>query len=182
MSARQAPPTEAEVLGALEQETIYKGQDGPQWKVAGRLDVADRIARNRGWDGIEGLGFPGRPQMIGKYVSVGAVQKVLEKLDAETKVYAFYGRHKFIAVGYGVNPNGLYYLSQPALDRLLAERRKRWQKDVEKAALATAQERVLAEHPADVDKYRQENLAGLLAAEPDWQAMLNEDQEAEAGA
>lgn len=191
MTSRVAPPTEDEVVAALLRETVSEIDTGgggtrQRWSPASRIDVAERIARSRGWDGTSGwyttgAGYtPSRANAIGKWVSIKAVQAILDRLYNEDRAHAFFGTSRFIATEYGVNPRQTYYLSQEALDLMLAERRKRWMEGVEIAARDAAQQKVLAEHAADVERYRQENLTAGLADEPDWQAMLDDDKEAEA--
>jgi hypothetical protein len=173
-------PTEDEVLAALLRETV--GEVRPYWSPASRVDVSDRIARSRGWNGSQGYERtpaghnPTRASVIGKWVSIKAVQKVLDRLYSEDRVHAFYGSSRFIAGSYGTSPRQVYYLSQEALDLMLAARRKAWLERAEQDALEAAQQKVLEEHAADVERYRQENLTTWLPKEPDWQAMLNDDE------
>lgn len=188
MSTRVAPPTEDEVLAALLRETISEtniggGETRPHWSPASRIDVAERIARSRGWDGTKGwettpAGYtPSRSSVIGKWVSIKAVQEILDRLYSEGRVHAFSGTSRFVSGEYGVDPRQTYYLSQEALNLMMARRRQYWLEATERDALSAAEKRVLDEHAADVAMYQQENLAGLLLTEPDWQAMLNDDEE-----
>lgn len=176
--ARLDPPTEDEVLAALEKETVY-GTAGTGWRAANRIDVAERIARSRGWNGIEGTerarsgAQPTRAVAIGKWVNVKAVQEVLEKLRSQDKAYAFLGGHPFIAGKYGITPGHVYYLSQEALDRAIEGQRKSWLERAEVDALAAAKELVLQEHAEDVEKHRRSFLAAVLPTEPNWQDIVN---------
>lgn len=188
MTTKTTPPTEDEVLTALLRETtsstdIGGGKTLHNWSPASKTDVAERIARMRGWNGTEGwettaAGYtPSRGTVIAKRISIKAVQEVLDRLYGEDRVHAFYGHHRVVAGQYGVDPRVTYYLSQEALDLMLTQKREWWVKSQREAALEAAQQRVLREHAPEVAEYEQETLAKLLAAEPDWQAILNDDQE-----
>lgn len=173
-------PTEDEVLAALEKATV---KDGRSWKPANRIDVAEAVARSRGWNGTQGYdrtpaGYnPTRASVIGQWVSVKAVTDILGSLNNQAKAYAFYGGHKFIAGSYGITASHVYYLSQEALNRAIEGQRQRWVEGVQFDARQAAEAQVLMERRDDVERYQQENLTALLAKEPDWQAMLNDDDE-----
>lgn len=184
-TTKLAPPTEDEVLAALAKTTAPTDKHNPlYYRPANRVDVAEAVARSRGWNGNDGFDRlpsgqnPTRVSVVGRWVSVKAVQEILDRLHSEDKAYAFYGSHKLVAGSYGVAPGYVYYLSQEAVDRALAVQRKRWIESTEADALEAASQRVLAEHADDVERYRLANLAAKMTAEPNWNDLLDIDEEA----
>jgi hypothetical protein len=63
------------------------------------------------------------------------------------------------------------------VDRAIEVQRKRWLQKVESDAVDAAKEMVLAEHAADVEKYRLSFRTAQLPTEPNWQDMLKYDDE-----
>lgn len=189
-TTKKAPPTEEEVMAALLRETVRETNTGgdtsrKDWSPANQIDVADRIARMRGWDGSKGYattsaGYnPTRARVIGQLVSIKAVQEILDRLYSEGRVHAFFGSHRVISAQYGVNPRSTYYLTDEALDLLVAQKRRQWLERSEIDALDAARQKVLDEHADAVERYRSANLAALLPQEPDFRTwMLADDTEA----
>lgn len=192
-TTKKAPPTEDEVMAALTRETVsWTPEPAPanrrkNWGPASRLDVAHVIALSRGWDGFAGWTQPepGSPRMgrnpgtrekgINLYVSAKAVGDILEKLRRDGRVHAFYGRHTLISRKYGINPSSVYYLTQEALDVALDEQHRLWKQNIEMAAAAEAQAKVLDLYAAEVEAYRLRILDDKLTGEPDWKAQLDVD-------
>lgn len=124
MSTIKTAVTKQEVLAAVERDSVHRtkehvhgqgftGRVVPRLVPLSKADVADTIARSRGWDGKQGL-YESRASVLRHWVSMGDVQRGLDALLEEGKIYAISGSHWAVANSRGVMRNATYFVSQHA--------------------------------------------------------------------
>ena len=128
-------------------------------------DVADKVARARGWDGSTRdpdhdpnarhshmSGWITEAQAMARYgVSVAVVKRLLTQAADQGLIVAVAGDHWAISGRYGSRANATYYITPEAVEALTEQERTRRQDKHEAEVAKLATEALIAEHN---DEYR----------------------------
>lgn len=138
-----------EVLTAVNENSIYDSSYGAKPRGLTKADVADYIARSRGFQD-KGRQYQSRTSVLRQHVSLGDIKRGLEELVRDGKIVEVGGDHWSMSQQYGTNSRATYYMSLDARDLIRGTAGEKEYNDRYVKAMETAKEEVLEKHEDEV--------------------------------
>jgi hypothetical protein len=121
---RDTSVTDQEVLDAVNSSTVYTLGDKTHWTQSSAMDIAEFIAKERGFE-IQDRQYASRASTgLRNYVTPGQVKKALVRLSEAGKIKALPGDHAFLRRVYGINSTATYYMSHDSYAMAKEEQQK----------------------------------------------------------